>query len=205
MASFNRLWVEVDMLWTCSETNDVRWGNINANNMNQVITAFLCTLFLSFKYARCESQQKKVGHIWIFEVMCDLCTRECGVVFVAKFFVHRGDKLSRPHTHVIFNPNKECTPSNQKNYDLSNIQDTPTNSHTWLIKQIILHIMGKKKGVRFEAAPPRTSQESLQDRSTPKHPPDPTTHYKPMPNSMKLCLIHTKQNNRWRALTANML
>jgi hypothetical protein len=114
--------------------------------------------------------------------MCDLCTHECGVVFVEKFFVHRDDKLSRPCTHVIFNPNKQCTPSHQKNFNLSNIQDTPTNSHTRLIKQIILHIMVKKKGIQFEGAPPRTSHESLLERSTPKYPLNPTTPYKPMPN-----------------------
>ena len=39
------------------------------------------------------SKRRKIGHVVVFEVMCDLYTRECGVVFVAKFVVHRGFKL----------------------------------------------------------------------------------------------------------------
>ena len=155
----------------------------------------MCTLFLLYKYARCESQQKKIGHVWIFKVLCDLCTRECGVVFVANSLCTWVIN-SRPLTHVNLNPNKECTPSPENNYDLSNIQDTPINLHTWLIKQITLHIIGgggEEFGLSRLLQEP--SHESLSERSTPKHPPNSTIgtpHYKPMPNSMKLCLIPTK-------------
>jgi hypothetical protein len=141
----------------------------------------VCTLFLSYKYARCESQQRRLDTSE-YSRSCVIPAHVNVVLFLSKNSLCTGVINSRPRTHIIFNPNKLCTPSHQKNYDLSNIQDTPTNSHTWLIKQIILHIMGEKKGVWFEAAPPRTSHESLLERSTPKHPPNPTTHYKPMPN-----------------------
>ena len=168
----------------------------------------MCTLFLLYKYARCESQQKKIGHVWIFKVLCDLCTRECGVVFVANSLCTWVIN-SRPLTHVNLNPNKECTPSPENNYDLSNIQDTPINLHTWLIKQITLHIIGGGGGGRFESAPPRTlswitlGKKHAQTSSELNH-----RHSTLQANAQLYEAMldpYQNENNRWRVSTGNML
>jgi hypothetical protein len=60
--------------------------------------------------------------------MCDLCTCECGVGFVAKLFVHRVVKLKATSFSI---PTKSATspPPLKKNYDYLNIQDTSIDSH----------------------------------------------------------------------------
>ena len=156
---------------------------------------FLCTLFILYVYARRRFHQKMIGHVmWILEAMCDLCISECVVVLLQNPLCIR--VYSRPCTHVIFNPNKECTPQGQSR-SLKHSRH-PTNLCRWLIKQITLHIIGKEGSAILVASAKNLTWIALgkkPQRSTSKHPPNPmigTWHYKPMTNSMKLCKTFTK-------------
>jgi hypothetical protein len=62
--------------------------------------------------------------------LCVISAHVNVVLFLLQNSLCTGVINSRPCMHVICNPNKECTPSHQKNYDLSNIQATPTSLHT---------------------------------------------------------------------------